>query len=408
MPVMSRTQKNVSAGRAIEDRGGAMKQRAIRRCCIGVFPLVFALVATQGAGRAQRRDPSDWAANHMPIAAIALYNGSYAADDPWGLQECWRQGSREALNRCGGRGGVNWLVTELERRRRLGYRRFMLTLPAGRASGLARGQGWPSAQWHLLDTAGIETLPSSKSVRRDLATLLTPWLAEHKDVQLLIYQGLRFNPNLPEPWKDRDMSYSIAPDLNMAFHRKVVQENTIPWLQLTPRDPFSPRLWPWTDTPRIGFAFDSTSSESTREALVAVLNDDTLFGTDVRVFISGEAIPQEPNPALPAPESDMHHRYIFRAPWFARLPFHQVHDPLGTWQAPYRTHLGFAVLNRETCASHRVPTCQFGAELTVEQIHDAIRSAHERGFVIFHYGGAHDEFILKLVGLANDTFSDLR
>ena len=246
--------------------------------------------------RAQEVRLPYWARDHAPIAAIALYNGTYEDDDPLGLHECWRAGS-SFPGRCEGRGGgVTWLISELDARYAIGYRRFMLNLPAGHVKYTQHGIGFPSAQWHVLDTSGIETLPGSTSVRQDFATLLTPWLAAHADVQIIIYQGLRFNPAVREPWKSRLMIGSIAPDLTRAFDRRVVQENTKHWLALSPATPYRPVTYP------IGFAFDNTGVESTRDALLAVLDDRTLFGNNVRLFISGEAIPHTFPGGDPIPE----------------------------------------------------------------------------------------------------------
>ena len=86
-----------------------------------------------------------------------------------------------------------------------------------------------------------------------------------------------------------DMSTAIVPDLTLPHHQRVVRENTLGWLYLTPR-PFG-RL---PSRPQIGFAFDNTGIESTRDTLIALLEAGNVFGTGVRVFVSGEAIPHDP------------------------------------------------------------------------------------------------------------------
>jgi hypothetical protein len=346
---------------------------------------------------AQDIQPPYWARDHSPIAAIALYNGTYddgdgvkEVADRWGLHRCWRRGGSAIQGApCFGRGGVDWLIGELDRRYAdgTGYHRFMLILPAGHEKYGQPGIGFPSAQWHLLDTSGIETLPGSTSVRQDLATRLTPWLYDHPDAQILIYQGLRFNPAVREPWKSRLMIGSVAPDLTSGFDRQVVQENTKHWLALAP--PVTYRR----TTHQIGFMFDNTGPEDTRHALFAVLEDSTLFATDVRPFIGGEAIPHETSGQL-IPE------HVARAPWMGVMRFHQDHDPAAAWSASAGMHLGFAVNDRECEPGHHLPqgegVCRNGHDLDTEAIHDAIRSAHARGFVIVHYGGLHDAFIMSL------------
>ena len=141
---------------------------------------------------------------------------------------------------------------------------------------------------------------------------------------------------------------------------------------------------------QIGFAFDNTGLENTRDALVAVLKDPDLFGPGVRVFVSGEAIPH-PLPAPPCQPSTMLPAYERVAPWFGLFQFHREHDPEKSWKAPAGAHLGFAVRNDE------VDPCNNGVKLTDSQIRQDISSAYRRGFVIIHYGGGHDRFILETV-----------
>ena len=338
--------------------------------------------------------PPYWAKDHGPIAAISLYNGTYEEDDALGLHKCWRTGGSEiSAKPCYGEGGVTWLISELNRRYGAGYHRFMLNLPAGHVKYDQPGIGFPSAQWHLLDTSGIETTPGS-TVRQDLAAL-TLWLYDHPDAQILIYQGLRFNPKVREPWKSRLMIGSVAPDLSRAFDRQVVQENTKHWLALAP--PITYRR----DTYPIGFVFDNTGVESTRKSLIAVLQDRTLFETEVPLFISGEAIPHKRDSLNPFPEAELIRGYITSAPWMGLMRFHQTLDAyLPSWTAAPGTHLGFAVHNRECAAGHhqtqQAELCDPGYELDDDAIHAAIQSAYDRGFVIIHYGGDHDAYIINM------------
>jgi hypothetical protein len=278
-------------------------------------------------------------------------------------------------------------MDEIQRRHKsFGYRRFMLHLPAGRERS-QRAQPLPSAQWHVLDSAGIET--TTGSVRADFQQFLTPWLTMNPDVQVLIYQGLRFDGDfLPQAWLVRgnmDPDHATVPDLADPGHRTVLQQNTLGWLNLTPRE----KLAPFPSRPQIGFAFDNTGIASTRDALVAVLKDTALFGTGVHVFVSGEAIPHE-LPSPPCVETSLLPLYGAQAPWFGLIQFHREHDPAQLWSALSGTHLGFAVRDREK------DTCAGDIALTDEEIRANIRSAQSRGFVIIHYGGRHDRFIRDL------------
>jgi hypothetical protein len=367
--------------------------RLRRSRLLGTLALALAIVATaRDLPRAQVSRAPFWAQDRRPIAAFSLFNGTWERPDPvtsdpgdpYGLYECWRRGSQQPLTECGGKGGVRWLMNEIVHRHKLGYRRFMLHLPAGREMS-QKGLPLPSAQWHVLDSAGIES--QSGHVTTDFQKLLTPWLAQNPGVQVIIYQGLRFDASFKEPWLERgnmDIDHATVPDLTNSTHRHIVRENTLGWLNLAPHK--GPTL---TSRPQIGFAFDNTGLANTRDALVTVLNDPDLFGAGVRVFVSGEAIPHS-LPAPPCEYSTMLSTYEGVAPWFGLFVFHREHDPKKVWKAPARSHLGFAVRNDE------VDPCNMDVKLTDSQIRQDISSAYRRGFVIIHYGGRHDRFILDM------------
>ena len=272
----------------------------------------------------------------------------------------------------------------------------MLHLPAGRELS-QQGIPLPSAQWHVLDSAGIET--PTGSVREDLQFLLTDWLKDHPDVQVVIYQGLRFDRDFfPDAWLERgnmDATHAVVPEITNPAHRTIVQQNTFGWLDLTPPRPYRAR-------PQIGFAFDNTGVPNTRDALVAVAEDTSLFRPGTRVFVSGEAIPHQILPGACA-EANLLAAYTNRAPWLATMDFYQRFDKDQSWSALPSQHLGFGVRNREyplivdpedgSCQVDRNPP---GVPLSDEQVRAAICSAHHRGFVIIHYGGRHDAYIRSL------------
>jgi hypothetical protein len=295
-------------------------------------------------------------------------------------------------------------MAEMQRRYDLfGYRRFMLHLPAGREIEQRRIP-LPSSQWHVLDSAGIE--PRFWSVRSNLQLQLTGWLQDKPDVQVLIYQGLRFDPDfLPQPWLERgnmDPAHAVVPELTNLKHRVVVQQNTLGWLTLSP----SPR--PFRSGLQIGFAFDNTGVPGTRDALVAVVEDATLFGNDVRPFVSGEAIPHTA-PTEACGEAELISAYTTRAPWFAMMDVHQRFDQDQSWTVLPRQHLGFGVRNVEYRLVHDEDgSCQVVRDPQLTPLRDsevraAICSAYQRGFVIIHYGGDHDAYVRYLYGTRPDS-----
>lgn len=358
----------------------------ISRGSVPIAVLAVAVAAALQSAPSAQATPW-WAQDRRPIAAISLFNGTWdppsgVPPNPYGLLDCWRRGSQSLDPKCAGQGGVPWLMGEIRRRYKIGYRRFLLHLPAGKEQSQA-GIPLPSSQWHVIDSSEIDT--TSGSVQQDFQEQLTPWLAARPDVQVVIYQGLRFDSdNLPEPWLtrgDMDPDHATVPDPTDPEHRNIIRQNTLGWLGLTPRSPLF--LW---QPPQIGFAFDNSGVPNTRDALLAILQDPTLLGHGGRVFVSGEAIPHEV-PSPPCQSVQLLPEYLTQAPWFGLLPFHREHDPDEQWIAPPGTHLGFAVRNKEK------DTCAGGNPLRNGAIERSICSAYHRGFVIIHYGGDFDRFI---------------
>lgn len=193
---------------------------------------------------------------HEPVAVFSLFNGSWS-DNEFGLNPRWKEG------------GVRWLIYRshpssnwqgvLHESYKIGYRRFMLSLPAGRREIDLKGDSWPSTQWCVLDHAGITPLVpatstnSGSTINEDLENNLTPWLAEHPDVQVLIYIGFIIDcPNI------REFSEKAhAPDVNNKKDLKIVRQITDGWLSLSPHkaiDSHSSRI------SQIGFGFDHSGS----------------------------------------------------------------------------------------------------------------------------------------------------
>jgi hypothetical protein len=297
-----------------------------------------------------------WKPDRRPIAVVRGYNGDHK-NHTWGLAKPWREG------------GVPWLVEELERLFVKGYRRFMISLPAGREKP-PEGEKipWPSAQWHVLDNAGIHA--PSCSVRQDFAELLTPWLKERPDAHALLYQGFQ----VASPYC-RDMSLRRVPGLHSEKDTGVIYQNTAGWLNLSPCN----------RAPQIGFAFDNSSIPENQHVLVELAKTFRVWG----IRVVGEAIPLTPDNRKP--KWDL----IKAAPWFGLLQFYRRFDKEkgrligvdvdGTWRFdPTRTEIGVGI-------HEKLPF----SDKTAEEV---IRDFHARGFVFYVYGRGHDDMVLETTG----------
>ena len=244
-----------------------------------------------------------WTPDRRPVAVIPCFNGN--PNNIYGLSQHW-------LTQ-----GVPWLrdtLTELWNR---GFRRFMINLPAGREKPLeGTAPGFPSAQWQVLDTAGIHTIPGSVSVRQNLADLLTPWLADRPEAQVLFYFGFRIKR--PD---DRNMEDAVVPNMNRADHRMIVQANMDGFINLTPN----------ACMPQIGFRLESASTpDELRNGLVAFSD---WFRAE-SISIGGEAIPVHRNGGFTPVLVD-------RCPWVALYRFHRQRDPDRRWEFdPVDTEVG--------------------------------------------------------------------
>lgn len=241
-----------------------------------------------------------WRPDRRPVAVIPCYNGN--AGNTYGLSPFWFTHGVPRLRE---------VLTELWDR---GFQRFMLNLPAGRErpeDGTA--PGYPSAQWQVLDTAGIHS--PSGSVQRDLAECITPWLADRPEAQALIYFGFQIKRS-----DDRDMEGAVVPDMNRADHRTIVEANMDGFINLTPN----------ACMPQIGFRLESASTPELRDGLVA-LSD--WFRAEP-ISIGGEAIPVDGNGGFTPVLVD-------RCPWVALYRFHRQRDPGRLWEfEPLNTEVG--------------------------------------------------------------------
>jgi hypothetical protein len=296
--------------------------------------------------------PGTWTPDRRPVRAIALYNGSNLL---WGLNQQWVEG------------GVPWLFATMQAAHNKGFRRFMLTLPAGRLN--QPNVPWPSAQWQVLDSSGITGTPSG-SVRQDLADFITPWLASNPDVQVIVYLG-----GVIKSAYDRDVQGAWVPDPRCPSDLRIMHLNFDGFAALSPRKPS-----------QIGFWFDNSSPEEKRRMeyrVVEWLRAQTIWGGMEAVAndnrISGDFSTNEPN-----------EEYVKRVPMFGVRHFFDptvfhtpapnaeiVRDARATWRFdPLRSEIGFFL--------HAYP--QQGAHgLSPEEGEDLLRQYHRRGFILGTY-----------------------
>lgn len=297
-----------------------------------------------------KKDSQSWIPDRRPIAVIRCFAGIFEG----------RNGNKYGLTPFWLKGGVSWLEEELERLYKVGYRRFMINLPAGREKPPAGVKvPWASAQWQVLDDANIHTTTTG-SVKQDFENLITPWLATHPDVQLLFYIGF-----LVKSAYDRDMDGAFIPDPNNPTHLEIVKANTDGFINLSSNKKNS----------QVGFRLDHSATPENRSGLVAL---SEWFASNKLVSVGGEAIPTEADKSgylMPMPA------FINKCPWLALHIVHRQRDPRRLWQFdPATTEVGVG-LRKDTFEG-----------LSLAQSTEILEDYHRRGCVFYVYGRAENPF----------------
>jgi len=131
--------------------------------------------------------------DHRPIVMYSTWNGDFSDGEIRGRSKEWRDWDHSRA--------VSNLLEDMSEDYRLGYRRGILTLPAGTFKGMPTA----SAQWLSLDFIRWKVLKQ----------MLPAWLAEHPDFRFGLYVGwhLAVLPGNPSP-------LASACSLNTTGHRR--------------------------------------------------------------------------------------------------------------------------------------------------------------------------------------------
>lgn len=310
-----------------------------------------------------------WTPDRRPVRAIALYNGS---DLSWGLNPLWKDG------------GVPWLLATMQAAHDNGFRRFMCSLPAGRVN--EPNVPWPAAQWQLLDESGIATTTPASTVRQDLVNLISPWLRDRPDAQLIIYLG-----GVIKSAYDRDTHGGWVPDPRCPRDLRIMHLNF---------DGFT-KLSPGRVPNQIGFWFDNSSPSEKRRRefrVVEWLRAQSLWGGMEAVAndnrIDGDDSTNRPDAA-----------YVERVPMFGLRHFFDptvFHDPAPnaaivrdarkTWKFHSdASEIGF-FLHAYHDSNPHVPH-----GLSLAEGEAMLRDYHNRGFTLGTYVERWENAIMSVV-----------
>jgi hypothetical protein len=301
--------------------------------------------------------------DRRPVRAIALYDGS--ADFAWGLNKHWVEQ------------GVPWLLDTMDTACKRGFRRFMWSLPAGR---LETDVPWPSAQWQLLDSSGIIGTISA-SVRQDLANLITPWLMNHPEVQVIIYLG-----GVIKSAYDRTTDGAWVPDPWCPRDRRIMHLNFDGFVALSPPgrhqigfwfDNSSPaekrrgeyRVVEWLRAQSLWVGMEAVANDndnddfSTNKPIAPYVRKVAMFG--VRHFYDPTVFP------TPAPNAET------------------LRDARARWRFdPQTSEIGFFLWGYPEQLPHG---------LTLSEGEAMLRNYHERGFILGTYVERWEEVIMNIV-----------
>jgi len=297
-----------------------------------------------------------------PVRVIALYNGSCL---DWGLNKDWVEY------------GVPWLLDTMQTAYdEKGFRRFMWSLPAGR---LETHVPWPSAQWQLLDSSGI-TGTISGSVRQDLANLITPWLASHPEVHVIIYLG-----GVIKSAYDRETQGAWVPDPWCPRDRRIMHLNFDGFAALSP-----------PGRNQIGFWFDNSSPTEKRRGeyrVVKWLRAQSLWGGMEAVAndnVNGDFSTNKPNADYVRRVAMFGVRHFFDPTVFDPPAQNAaiIRDARAQWRFDPRTsEVGFFLWGYPEQGPHG---------LTLAEGEAMLQNYHKRGFILGTYVKRWEDAIMRI------------
>ena len=262
------------------------------------------------------------------IRTINLFNGNLK--DPFGRADWWADDDEVAVATLG---------KVLTRLYGIGWRRFMLILPAGHPRGR---RYMSSSQWG----------PMPGRRRDALMSMLPRWKAEHPNAKIYVYAGFNVSDptSLPMPQLRSEL---VVPDITQDWS----------WFQANWRQ--------WIEDCQIdGIGFDLASTKENRRAFVRVARVLAISG----IRCIGEAVPWNTRfwsrRKYPAPEA-------YRGPWYILENYLERLDPKKQWRFnSMKTDISVAFRHKKTLA-------EFQEYL-------------DRGFKLINYSSSNDEVMMEL------------
>ena len=272
------------------------------------------------------------------IRTINLFNGNLR--DLFGRAEWWAVKDDEAA--------VATLERVLTRLYRIGWRRFLLFLPAGHPHGRRYMSG---SQW----------LTMSPERRDALMVMLPRWKAEHPDTKIYVYAGI----NVSDP------TSLLMPQLRSEL---VVPDIIRDWSW------FQANWQQWIEDCRInGIGFDFAGADKNRRAFIKIARVLAIAG----IRCIGEAVPRK---------TRLWSRRIYPAPEAYQGPWYLLETTLGRWDPKKRWRFNPAITDISVA---------FRSKKTLAELQEYL----DRGFKLINYSKSNDEAMMELqrAMLATDT-----
>ncbi len=317
--------------------------------------------------------------DRRPIKVIRFYNG---AETTRGRPVGWRSSADIRTE----------LFDAIERAYALGFRRFVLYIPAGRPTGQVP---FRLHQWQLLPD----------TLRDTLMWGIPDWLKTHSDCVMWPYLGVDMTPH--RAWHGPEEEILLADHTDTYLHNEFMA-GIVPWLDLSPVTPG-----------QMGIGLDNSTKEESRAELIYYAELIRSMGG----YCMGEAILDTTN-VTGAPVIHLPHELLLDVPCWAKMgPPDGTDGYLVNFTAWWRA--GWAITEGAHAGEHPLDGWDFsdatptvpGMDTTTTEAIALCQNGHltssayaaqwvARGFVLASQADGQDVYVLEGHGITPGSIPD--